>query len=123
MPVNFPCTKCKKACKAKVTEGEESIHCDSCKNWVHYNCTNLTRQELETFESTDKIFICDRCFNTCKNCKKLCKKNQKSISCEYCKYVFHERCCEGNYGRIFKDNETELIQFWCPTCLSQAPPE
>ena len=69
MPVNFPCTKCRKACKKNVKRGEESICCDECENWVHFDCTNLSNEDLEFFKLPDKKFTCDRCLKTCLKCK------------------------------------------------------
>ena len=93
MPVKFPCTKCKKACKSKeiIVEGEESICCDECEKWVHFECTNLNGDELEEFSSSDKRFVCDRCLNTCQICHKLCRKNQKLIRCCSCKHAIHTK--------------------------------
>ena len=54
MPVNHPCTICRKACKKNVREGDESIHCDQCKKWVHLRCTELSPEELNHVTSTDE---------------------------------------------------------------------
>ena len=48
MPVKFPCSNCKKACKECKEEGQESICCDRCLNWVHFRCTNESRETLVT---------------------------------------------------------------------------
>ena len=127
MPVNFPCTKCKKACKKKVKEGEESIHCTNCDNWVHYNCTNLTNEELNIYQNTDKPYKCDRCLKTCLICQRYCKINQKSIVCRSCKHHFHKKCHDQSFGRVNNDPVTDSPNFCCtycqPTTLHESTPE
>ena len=89
MPVKFPCTKCKKACKEFIKEGQESICCSKCQNWVHFRCTD---KHYDTLTNPDFIFTCERCYKTCPICNKLCRKNQKSIQCNICKFQHHINC-------------------------------
>ena len=89
MPVKFPCTSCKKACKECKKEGQESICCNKCSNWVHFRCTN---EPYEYLTNPEYIFTCERCFRTCPICEKLCRKNQKFIPCSTCKFQYHEKC-------------------------------
>ena len=89
MPVKYPCTNCKKACKECKEEGQESICCDRCLNWVHFRCTNESR---DTLINPDFIYTCDRCYRTSPVCDKLCRKKQKSIPCDSCKFQHHVKC-------------------------------
>ena len=120
MPVNFPCTKCRKACKKVVEIGDESICCDECNKWVHYKCTNLSNEELELYEMSDKKFTCDRCLSTCLICKKYCKINQKAIVCYQCKHQIHARCRHPNFG-YFSNIDPE--RFFCHDCSLTHPNE
>ena len=110
MPVKFPCTTCKKACKECKEEGDESICCDRCLNWVHFRCTNESR---ETLTNPDFSYICDRCYRTCPVCDKLCRKNQKFIPCNSCKFQHHEKC-------IFVNIPGQQTFFNCQTCNSSS---
>ena len=120
MPVKFPCTKCKKACKKVVGEGEESICCDKCEKWVHFRCTGLNEEQLEQLGSTSIPYICDRCLNTCLICSKLCRINQKLIRCLACKHAVHAKCRLPTYGTFFHDAGSEE-QFFCSPCIEDAP--
>ena len=120
MPVKHPCTKCRKACKGKVREGEESICCDKCNNWVHFRCTVLTNDELNHLISTDDTFTCDRCLKTCLNCKRYCRINQKTHVCKICMQQIHEKCLTDEYGRFLNDSDSGSLNFFCCNC-SQIP--
>ena len=110
MPVKFPCSNCKKACKECKEEGQESICCDRCLNWVHFRCTNESR---ETLINPDFVFTCDRCYRTCPACDKLCRKNQKSILCNTCKFQHHEKCILASFA-------AQQTLFNCQTCISSS---
>ena len=109
MPVKHSCTKCRKACKKNVREGDESICCDKCKKWVHFRCTGLSPEELNLFISTDNLFTCDRCRNTCSNCKKLCRINQKVHTCKTCKQKIHEKCKTDDFGGFLIDPSNDMV--------------
>ena len=110
MPVKYPCNICKKACKECKEEGQESICCDKCLNWVHFRCTNESR---DTLINPDFAYTCNRCYRTCPICDKLCRKNQRSIPCNKCKFQHHEKC-------IFASIATQQTWFYCQTCNSSS---
>ena len=120
MPVNYPCSKCKKACKEDVEEGEESICCDKCDKWVHYTCTNLTGEELELYQAPDMLYHCERCLNTCLICNRYCRKNQKSTRCCACNNLIHSKCRDSSFGRFFNDSGSPDM-FFCSPCIDQTP--
>ena len=116
MPVNFPCTKCRKACKKNVREGEESICCDKCNKWVHFRCTDLTNDELNRLISSENPYTCGRCLKTCLKCKKYCRVNQKVHVCKTCMQQIHENCLTNEYGGFLNDPDSGTSNFFCFNC-------
>ena len=116
MPVKDPCTKCRKACKENVREGDESICCDKCNKWVHFRCTDLPNDELNLLISTDNLYTCDRCLKTCLKCEKVCRINQKVHICKMCKQHIHEKCKTDEYGCILDDPVSGSPSFFCCNC-------
>jgi len=47
-----------------LTEGyNQWICCDSCTNWYHPKCVNMTKEEFELNKSEDKKWHCEECKN------------------------------------------------------------
>ena len=63
-------------CENEVSEQDESIECYRCEKWIHFRCSDLTRERFEVLrESTDSMqFFCECC--VIKN--RMDKESQKS---------------------------------------------
>ena len=49
-------------CDLIVSDDQNSIFCDVCKNWFHLRCTGLTRQRFEHFASDPSSqWFCKEC--------------------------------------------------------------
>ena len=54
--MNFLCGICNK------TVTSASIHCDSCKFWVHIKCSNLSNSYFQTLSSQNDDWYCSKCY-------------------------------------------------------------
>ena len=54
----FPCIKCAKPVKSN----QKGIECGICFKWVHFKCTNLTKDEYDSLETNANMpFYCLNC--------------------------------------------------------------
>ena len=60
--VSYPCGNCD--CSKRVQNEEDAILCDSCKSWVHFDCSNLSESDFKFLGSTSSkniLWHCDSC--------------------------------------------------------------
>lgn len=60
--------KTKKVCKCRecqekvITDDEDSIQCDKCEHWIHYQCSGLNKKQLsKVVDHDDTEYICHLC--------------------------------------------------------------
>ena len=54
--MRFPCKKCNEECT------DETIQCDECKLWFHFQCEDLKKSEFEEFAKSEMTpYICTSC--------------------------------------------------------------
>lgn len=54
--------KCKECKLDVVSEDEDSLACDNCESWIHYQCTNLNKKAIQSIiNDTDSKYECHLC--------------------------------------------------------------
>ena len=53
----WPCGSCRLNCKS------DCILCDSCKQWFHAKCENLSVADLDIQKDASVTYTCDDCFD------------------------------------------------------------
>lgn len=54
--------KCKECSEEVVTDDEDSIECNTCNRWIHFQCSNLNKKQLaKIMENEDSEFKCHFC--------------------------------------------------------------
>ena len=56
-PTKFPCGECSKA----VRWGDQAMSCDSCNQWYHYNCIEMSSQVYNALADTSLEWECCNC--------------------------------------------------------------
>ena len=110
LPCPMPCY-CP-TCKSKVPN-VDSICCDSCDKWFHFECTDLTKAQFR-IHTIDESFtwFCDKCVvDTCNKCKILTRHGPK-LNCAKCNKHYHLRCA----GLSKKAEITYGIPWYCYQC-------
>jgi hypothetical protein len=54
------CTKLNCDCRGNCTQN--SVQCDTCQYWYHYNCKNHSMEDLEYLVKSTSSFTCLSCF-------------------------------------------------------------
>ena len=54
-PFFWPCGDCRGNCT------QNSVQCDTCQSWYHYNCQNLSMEDLEYLVKATSSFTCLIC--------------------------------------------------------------
>ena len=84
------CPKCNKEAL------EESICCDRCNKWYHFNCSELSKSQIRSHcINKYKKWKCVNCIeNYCSNCTKTFNNeyNYSSICCDKCNNWYHNYC-------------------------------
>ena len=88
-------------CDLIVSDDQNSIFCDVCKNWFHLRCTGLTRQRFEHLASDPSSqWFCKECIDCIELNKywSVCTRRvvniERAIPCHNCKHYIHRKCSE-----------------------------
>ena len=57
MSVPYPCV----SCKANVRDNQRGVYCDSCHNWIHLKCTNISILEYQRLAHSEESWVCYTC--------------------------------------------------------------
>ena len=57
--LDYYCLVCKSLCN------HGCIQCDSCKSWIHFKCTKMTKKQISRFKRVkDSVYFCTSCIST-----------------------------------------------------------
>ena len=105
-------------CKVKCNEGTERILCRTCKNWFHFECSNLSKSSYDKFlQDPNKMFLCKVCKikTVCTKCKCSLKSPSESLYCVGCLNKCCRRCLDLTISQIKILKTTEKAYF-CAEC-------
>ena len=112
---NYPCTICMGFC----LEDENCIQCDTCMNWFHKECVNLTNERFRYLSNNSHAkYTCTICIEN-KKCE-ICDKNQNQsrvrfLYCVTCLKHFCDDCNPFLSDQIDTYRSTD-VPFYCPSC-------
>ena len=110
------CPPCKVECKNE----HDSILCDNCHNWFHFECTKLSRKAFNQFcQNKNSLFVCQICKSeTQRNCM-ICKEGHTSekitLYCVGCLNSFCAKCLPITELQLYTFLNTEKPYF-CDEC-------
>ena len=56
--LDYYCLECKRLCN------HGCIQCNSCKSWIHYKCTKMTKKQISRFRRVrDSVYYCKSCIS------------------------------------------------------------
>ena len=102
---------CKQCDKVFSENNYESICCSNCSFWLHFNCSNLDREEFQYHnDNPESTWICPPCKGKlCVNCK-ISTFHKPKINCCLCNNLYHTACAG-------LPNSAKLSSDWlCKTC-------
>ena len=117
---NYPCTVCMGFC----LEDENCIQCDTCINWFHKECVNLSNERFRYFlNNSNAKFTCTICVENkkCEGCEK--HQDQSRVRFLYCVTCLKHFCDDCN---PFLSDQINIYRstdepFYCPSCSSLYP--
>ena len=112
---NYPCTICMGFC----LEDENCIQCDTCVNWFHKECVNLSNERFRYLSNNRNAkFMCTICVvnKKCEVCNK--NQNQSRVRFLYCVTCLKHFCDDCN---PFLSDQIDIYRstdeaFYCPSC-------
>ena len=82
------------SCHTKVVKIiHDSICCDYCDKWFHFECTELRRTQFDIFCKDESLsWSCTKCsVDRCKKCEIITRHGGKII-CDLCHNPYHLKC-------------------------------
>ena len=86
-------SKCNKCWENFKGRNHKSICCSNCNKWVHFKCSNLSKEEFINHNNDETlIWRCECCtIHRCKKCIRVIGKGN-SIFCDCCNKWTHLKC-------------------------------
>ena len=110
-PVRFPCGTCRRA----VAKNHRAVCCDSCQNWFHIKCCNITANQYKDIQSNpiDEDWFCTKCKanNECPICESMVKNADPGICCDHCNKWYHSSCTCSFIPTIYETPESWITCF------------
>ena len=103
-------------------QGQNSICCDNCDNWIHLRCSKIGLKAFKILNKDENsTFFCDYCKKyKCGKCDKPVFNNQNALFCESdCRKWYHLKCTKVSLETYQKFNKNNKCGSWfCSSCLS-----